>query len=331
MSGSQKWIRQAMAALRQRSRCWMQRVSGPEAQPIVLPQRRVYVLPSMAGLGVVLVLAVMLLASVNYNLSLGYAFTFLIAGTGVAHILATWRNLVGLSLSFQAGSECFAGEAAAFRLVLGSANKHVRHAIQIRSDDGTPLLMIDTADSDSRYGQLEIPALRRGRMLPGRLTIETVFPLGWVRAWSYVLPDVPLLVYPQPLGDLPLPLASGSDAHGTQRARLFADEEFAGLRDYRAADPPSRIAWRRAARDGSLLVKQFDALDAEDWLLSWSHLPAALDTEARLSQLTQWLLQARAANARVTLEVPGARLGPDHGDAHYQACLQHLALFGGNA
>jgi uncharacterized protein (DUF58 family) len=325
------WLGKLIADLRQRSRRWMQRVPGPEAQPIVLPQRRVYVLPTTAGLGVALVLAVMLLAAVNYNLSLGYAFTFLIAGTGVAHILATWRNLVGLSLSFQAGGECFAGEAAAFRLMLGSANKHVRHAIQIRADDGTPLLMVDTAGSDSRHGQLEIPALRRGRLRPGRLTIETVFPLGWVRAWSYVEPDVSLLVYPQALGDLPMPNASSSDARGSQSARLFADEEFAGLRDYRSSDSPSRIAWRRAARDGALLVKQFDALDSEDWLLSWSHLPASLDTEARLSQLTQWLLQSRAANARVTLDMPGVRLGPDHGDAHYLACLEHLALHGGEA
>jgi uncharacterized protein (DUF58 family) len=277
---------------------------------------------------VVLVLAVMLLAAINYNLSLGYAFTFLIAGTGVAHILATWRNLVGLSLSFQAGNECFAGEAATFRVTLGSVSKHVRHAIQIRSDDGNALLMVDTADSDARYEQMEVPALRRGYLRPGRLTIETLFPLGWVRAWSYVEPDVGLLVYPRPAGDLPL--AGSTSVGGAQRAMpmLVADEEFAGLRDYRASDSPARIAWRRAARDGALLVKQFDALDSEDWLLSWSHLPATRDTEARLSQLTQWLLQSRVANARVTLEMPGSRLGPDHGDAHYRACLERLALFG---
>ena len=292
------------------------------------PNDAVYVLPTTAGLGVVLVLVVMLLAAINYNLSLGYAFTFLIAGTGVAHILATWRNLVGLSLSFQAGGECFAGEAATFRVTLGSANKHVRHAIQIRADDGSALLMVDTASSDARYEHMEIPALRRGRMRPGRLIIETLFPLGWVRAWSYVEPDVSVLVYPQPLGDLPLPHTGSTSAGGVQRAMLFADEEFAGLRDYRNSDAPSRIAWRRVARDGALLVKQFDALDSEDRLLSWSHLPAALDTEARLSQLTQWLLQSRVTNARVTLEMPGVRLGPDHGDAHYHACLERLALFG---
>ncbi|MDB5800483.1 MAG: hypothetical protein JWL63_1422 [Rhodocyclales bacterium] len=314
--------------LRLRFRRWMQRVAGPEAQPIVLPQRRVYVLPTRAGLGVVLVLVVMLLSAINYNLSLGYAFTFLIAGTGVAHILATWRNLVGLSLSFQAEGECFAGDAAAFRVTLGSANKHARHAIQIRAEDASLLLTADTADSNSRYAHLEIPALRRGRMQPGRLTIETVFPLGWVRAWSYVEPDAPVLVYPQPAGELPAPHAGSTNTGSAQRVHAFADEEFAGLRDYRSSDSPSRIAWRRAARDGALLVKQFDAQDSEDWLLSWNHLPAALDTEARLSQLAQWLLLARTANARVTLEIPGARLGPDHSDAHYYTCLEHLALFG---
>lgn len=313
--------------LRQQFRRWAQRVSGPEPQPIVLPQRRVYVLPTSAGLGVVLVLIVMLVSAINYNLALGYAFTFLIAGTGVAHILATWRNLVGLSLSFQAEGECFAGNTATFRLMLGSANRHTRHAIQIRAEDGSALLNVDTSDANSRYSHIEIPAPRRGRMWPGRLTIETVYPLGWVRAWSYVQPDASLLVYPLPRGELPIPFAGSSQAGQSPRARQFADEEFAGLREYRNSDSPSRIAWRRAARDGSLLVKQFEAQDSEDWLLSWAQLPS-LDTEARLSQLTQWLLAARASNARVTLEIPGARLGPDHTDAHYQACLERLALFG---
>ncbi len=314
--------------MRQRMRRWMQRVPGPEVQPIVLPQRRVYVLPTAAGFGVVLVLIVMLLSAINYNLSLGYAFTFLIAGTGVAHILASWRNLVGLSLSIQAEGECFAGDMAAFRVMLGGADRHVRHAIQIRADDGSLLLAMDTVDGNSRYAHMEIPAQRRGYMRPGRLTIETLFPLGWVRTWSYVEPDAPLLVYPQPHGELPIPHANSINAQGAQRTRQSADEEFAGLRDYRNSDSPSRVAWRRAARDGALLVKQFDAQDSEDWLLSWAHLPGALDTEARLSQLTQWLLQARAANVRVTLDLPGARLGPDHSDTHYRACLERLALFG---
>lgn len=305
----------------------MQRVPGPEAQPIVLPQRRVYVLPTTAGLGVALVLAVMLLSAINYNLSLGYAFTFLIAGTGVAHILATWRNLVGLSLSLQAEGECFVGDAATFRVLLGSANQHARHAIRILTDDGALLQSIDTADHHSRYTHLEIAATRRGRLLPGHLTVETVYPLGWVRAWSYVEPDAMQLVYPEPIGDMPIPHASSSQVGGTQRTRQFADEEFAGLRDYRASDSPSRIAWRRAARDGALLVKQFEAQDSEDWLLSWAQLPGALDVEARLSQLTAWLLRARSDNARITLDIPGARIGPDHSDAHYRDCLERLALF----
>jgi uncharacterized protein (DUF58 family) len=317
--------------VRQRFRRWMQRVPGPEAQPIVLPQRRVYVLPTRAGFGVVLVLVVMLLSAINYNLSLGYAFTFLIAGTGIAHILSTWRNLVGLSMSFQAEGECFAGDMAAYRVLLGSANKHTRHAIQISTDDGNMLLAVDTVDHNSRYAHMEIFARQRGRMQPGRLTIETVYPLGWVRAWSYVEPDAIALVYPQPMGDLPLLHASSVQASGARRAFQFADEEFAGLREYRSSDSPSRVAWRRAARDGALLVKQFDAQDSEDWRLSWSQLPASMDVEARLSQLTQWLLQAREENARVILELPGARMGPDHSDAHFRACLQRLALFGESA
>ena len=94
-------------------RRWMQRVPGPEAQPITLPQRRVYVLPTSAGLGMLGTLLVMLIASINYNLALGYALSFLLASAGVAHVLHSWRALVGLSLFVRPPeAECFAGEAA---------------------------------------------------------------------------------------------------------------------------------------------------------------------------------------------------------------------------
>ncbi|MFT3733827.1 MAG: DUF58 domain-containing protein [Rhodocyclaceae bacterium] len=318
----------ALRSLRQQMRRWMQRVAGPEPQPILLPQRRVYVLPTAAGLGVVVMLCLMLLAAVNYNLSLAYAFTFLIAGAGVAHILATWRNLVGLRIAVQADGECFAGDAARFRVTLDSLRPGERHAIHILDESGQLLLEADDVSHAARHDALLRPANRRGLMPVGRLTLETRYPLGWVRAWSYIEPDAQALVYPQPAGDLPR--SDSRSTRGTQEQALIGggEEEFAGLRERRPSDPPSRIAWRRTARDGELLVKDFHALAAEEGLIDWHALPAWMDTEARLSQLTQWLLQAQAQHARLSLRLPDGTLGPDSSPQHYQACLARLALFG---
>ena len=52
-----------------------------------------------------------------------------------------------------------------------------------------------------------------------------------------------------------------------------------------------------------------------------------MDTEARLSRLTRWVLLAHEQGARFGLKLPGVELAPDHGDAHRDRCLRELALF----
>ena len=73
---------------------WALRVRPPEAAPIVLTPRRVYVLPTRAGLAYAFALGVILLGAMNYNLSLGHALVFLLAGLGIVAILHTFRNLL---------------------------------------------------------------------------------------------------------------------------------------------------------------------------------------------------------------------------------------------
>ena len=69
---------------------WAVRVRTPEPSPIILTQRRVYVLPTLAGLSYGTALIVILLGAMNYNLSLGHALVFLLAGLGVVAAVAAY-------------------------------------------------------------------------------------------------------------------------------------------------------------------------------------------------------------------------------------------------
>ena len=68
---------------------WRRRVKGwwearlPRADTHELTQRNVYILPTRAGFMFALTLLTLLLASINYQLNLGYVLTFLLAGSGV--------------------------------------------------------------------------------------------------------------------------------------------------------------------------------------------------------------------------------------------------------
>ena len=56
----------------------------PRHDALTLTQRNVCVLPSRAGLLLAATLVVLLIASINYQLNLGYVLTFLLAGSAAA-------------------------------------------------------------------------------------------------------------------------------------------------------------------------------------------------------------------------------------------------------
>jgi len=305
---------------------WLFRLSGPEPGRIVLTQRRIFLLPTRAGLAFALALGVMLLASINYNLSLGYLITFLLGGLGVVTILHGFRNLVGLAILLGKAEPVFAGGVARFNLILGNEREQPRPALSARLRDSLPVT-VDLAAGEQASVALDLPATHRGWLRPGRVTLETRYPLGLIRAWSYVEPDMRCLVYPYPEPDPPpLPLSRGGDGAGVRAGE--GSEDFLGLRPYRASDSPSRIAWKSLAGEGELRVKQFSGgEDSVPWL-DWRLLPAGMGQEARLSRLTAWLLQARQQCLACGLSLPGFERPPAADEGHFLACLQALAEFG---
>ncbi|MBI2225500.1 MAG: DUF58 domain-containing protein, partial [Betaproteobacteria bacterium] len=88
-----------LLALKNRFAGWLFQLRGAEAGSIVLVQRRIFILPSRHGMTYVAALALMLAGSVNYDLSLGFVLTFLLAALGVNSILHTFRNLAALRIS----------------------------------------------------------------------------------------------------------------------------------------------------------------------------------------------------------------------------------------
>src|SRR3954463_8731603 len=72
---------------------WFYGFTPPETGPIVLVQRRVYIVPTRLGWLFAVTLAILLIGSINYALSLGFALTFLLAGTALAAMVHTARNL----------------------------------------------------------------------------------------------------------------------------------------------------------------------------------------------------------------------------------------------
>lgn len=314
--------------MREAIRRWLASLGGSPALPLVLDRRRIFVLPTRVGLVWGVALIAMLLTAINYSLSLGFALVFMLAGLGQVALLHTFRNLLALRLEELPPAPVFAGQPAQFLLRLEDVAGRPRPALKVTVADGETV-ELDLPATSARIATLSLPTRQRGWHGAGRITVDTHYPLGLIRAWSYARPTQRCLVYPQPEADRP-PLPAGDTGQGGLRPRGDGSEEFASLRDHRAADSPRHVAWKAWARapDSPLLTKQFDGQDGGELWLDMAALPPSLSLERKLARLTGWVLDAEAAGLRYGLSLPDVRIAPDAGPAHRARALKALALHG---
>ncbi|HUL91430.1 MAG TPA: DUF58 domain-containing protein [Burkholderiales bacterium] len=303
---------------------WVFRRHGPEPGVVFLAQRRVYILPTRHGLTFGLALILMLIGSINYNLSLGYVLTFLLAGLGVVSILHTFRNLVHLYVSAGRVSPVFAGEIAHFQIVFENRSGFERSSLEAVC--GTARTRFDVPAHRHCTVELALKAEKRGAMPLARVTVDTRFPLGLMRAWSYVQPDMRALVYPRP-DTAPLPLADADSETGDAVSTGAGSDDFAGLRPYQPSDSPRHVAWKASARSETLLTKFFAGRASSELWFDWNRLPPEMGIEARLSRLARWVTLAEEHGLRYGLKLPETSIPLGEGFPHRENCLRELALF----
>jgi len=301
----------------------------------ILDRKRVYIIPSRAG-GVFLgVIGLMLIGAINYDNALAYILAFLLVGLVFTTMLHTWRNLAGLGLAGVTVEPVFAGSPARFELMLADHSGHARHGLLLRrlsprrwqwlrGPVGGRAVESSTAEDTSTCIVLDVPSEQRGWLALGRVEIASRYPLGLLRAWAYLRNDTRCLVYPTPRGALPLP--GGASRTGDDGGSGAGVDDFAGLRGYVAGDSLRSIHWKASARSDDLLVKKLQGGGGLHWL-RWADTAALGDIEARLSQLTQWVVTLDARGERYGLELPNLRLTPDSGPTQRAHALRALALW----
>lgn len=295
--------------------------------PIEVRRNRVYIVPTRFGWGFAVMCLVMLLGAMNYSNSMAFALTFLLFGLGLVCMHHTHANLVHVQLRAGRVRPVYAGETAHFEVLIDNPGAHLRYALA----SGW------AREPDSNAGS-DVPALgftsvllpraapRRGWLDAGIFSISTEFPLGLFHAWTWAQLDMRCLVFPHPARPgLPPPQSAGSG--GTAGAGRSGQDEFAGLRNYQRGDALRSIHWKSLPKTDTPMVKLFSETVEQALWLRWEDVAIA-DVEARLSQLTRWILDADAEGRAYGLRLPGVNLAPAHGETHRFECLKALALFG---
>jgi uncharacterized protein (DUF58 family) len=292
--------------------------------PLLLTQKRVYILPTGAGVFFGGLLLVMLVGAINYNNSLGFMLTFLLAGLNVISILYTYRNLLHLKVSAKNAAPVFAGEQITVPVLLDNSGNGPRFSLYLQFPQESTAACDVPANNWTRV-TLPLRCKNRGMHSLPQFRIHSIFPLGLFRAWSYAQFDMNYLVYPRPAKHSGLPLDSLYRPKQTGDKGRGSDD-FAGLRNYHQGDSLRHIHWKTVAKDQGLHTKQFGGDRSDELWLDW-HALEHLDKEGRLSQLTRWVIDAELAGVNYGLRIPGTQLSPNHGDAHKHNCLRALAVF----
>jgi len=325
-SNQSQFLSKPRAALALRAQRWARARQGDDCLPLTLQARRIYILPTRAGLSAAVLLFVMLLAGMNYNNSLALLLCFVLSGITLVSMHECHRTLSGLKLLGADAESTFAGRQGTLVMQFENSDLRTRGALSVRSAtcDATEFQLLP---GDLKIVRLAYQAAGRGKQRIDRLQLMTHAPLGLFHAWSWLYLPIDVLIYPAPNGSPVLPPRQGEPHKGRRQIRDRGEEEWASLRAFQDSDPPRSVAWKAYARGAPLMVAHYESPAGLQRILDLDQLRGHA-LEQKLSQLTLWIIECERQAEQYALQLPRQLLPAGRGAGHRRACLAALALYG---
>ena len=310
--------------LSQRFASWLDRRIPPGAR-IKLSQANIFIFPTRAGFAFGGLLIMLILGAINYQNSLVYAVSFLLGSMFIVTILHTFRNLSGLSIELAEAQAAFVGEDLEFSVRIERPQGKGREGIQIGWPEGYKK-WAEVYDKQANVVRLYVKAEQRGWLVPGRMLVETYYPLGLLRAWTWVDIQARGLVYPKPIFDETTNAHVSNHRDDGELLDPLGSDDFVDIREYVPGDPVKNIIWRSFARSDEVVVKRYASYIEPRLWFNFEDVPGA--TEEKLSRLAGLALQATRLEKEFGLRLPGAEISPGTGQVHLESVLRELALYG---
>ena len=277
------------------------------------------------GIVYVVLLAALLVGSINHHNNLGYLLTFLLSAILLVSIALTLRNIRDLVCQGHGEAAVFAGQALPFSLSLQTKNGPC-YGLDL-SLDGNNWVRMEKADRLPVACQVFLPVSSRGRVEMRRIFAASAFPLGLLRATREMPVVLTGLVYPKPFST-----QAGSERNQGEREEndklpvRALGHDFDGLRPYRPGDNPRRIHWKSLAAQRGLFARFYEEDEGGGAIFSLADMPGK-DLEEKLGQLCYLMLRADSCGARYGLRLGRQLIATGRGLSHKSACLRALALY----
>lgn len=327
---------------------------APKSDSATLTLRNVYIFFSREGLLFAVLLIITFIAGINYGNNLVLGLCFYLVSVWLISFHVTFAHISGLKVQLIDVTMAEAGAPVWVTLKLISESRQPRRQLlfgfeQVESkgprkktkktdkknaaranagaEPQTSLLV--TRLQGEQTIRLPVQTHSRGQLVLPRLTIKTVYPLGIMRAWSYVYFARRAWVYPKPEAfdwQAQYALANEKDLP-TGGQYQPGQDDFERLDNYIEGESLARVSWGHVARGQGMFTKHFADPVGHEQTLDYADMPAA-HHEQKLAQLAYGVQTLGELGVPFTMQLPqdksaGAAMGA--GDSFVQACLLRLA------
>lgn len=297
---------------------------APEQTEHRLHRKNLYTFPTLMGFAYLLLAILIWLLGTNYQNNLILSLSYLLISLFVVVILHTYFNLAGLTLRSMGAEPNFAGEAVNFRFHVASGNEQGGNSVTLNWPDGAKA-HFELEAGAAQTVNVFLLAQNRGFLRPERLMIESRYPLGLIRVWSWLRLPVQAVVWPRPI-ECAFPAAGMDDGDQREQKLSGSGEDFHGFTRFEQGHSLKTVAWKHYARERGLMSKQFSIPQAEDLWLNWADFNSG-NLELGLSHICFWALELTRVGRVFGLNIPGAVIAPAVGEQHLQKILYALAVF----
>lgn len=314
---------------------------APKNDSATLNLRNVYIFFNREGMLFAVLLLITFIAGINYGNNLVLGLCFYLISVWLISFHVTFAHISGLQIRLLEVTTSEVGEPIWATLQLHSESRQPRRQLafgfeQVSSAANAPQptepLLIARVDGEQTI-RLPIYTHARGQLELPRLIIKTTYPLGIMRAWSYVYFARSAWVYPKPQAfDWQAQyLSVTQDDLQAGGQYVQGQDDFDRLDTYIAGESLARVSWGHVARGQGMFTKHFaDPVGAEQ-TLNYIDMPAA-NHEQKLAQLAYGALTLGQLGVPFGMQLPNEmsidpnqQTGTGAGDAFAQACLLRLA------
>ncbi len=204
-------------------------------------------------------------------------------------------NLGRLQSSFIPSGRLFAHQEGKISLHIYNNATTTSWSILVHGNDAVVPINYIKGESTSIV-HLPLTPEKRGTFTYENVYLESKYPLSTARLKLPIKEKYEGLVYPEPKGRSLASFLNEEETHYGE------EKEFEGLREYDGSQRLSHIHWASVAK-GEMSVKTFTK-ETETPNLVFDFYKAGKEDEARLSQLTLWVLECEKKHLQFAIQLP---------------------------